>query len=625
MLQDSKLTKADDQSFVVDSSSADERSPADERSSAAKDVIGHRPLPLVIGITGHRDLRGQDRALLAESLRKIFLELRAQYPHTPFLLITALAEGSDRLAADIALEFGSKLVVPMPFRRDLYEADFDTAASREEFDSLLSRSNYSFELPLMEGASEEDIEVHGRARDMQYAQCGAYIALRSQILIAMWNGEFSKLIGGTAQVVQFKLEGVGAPYARAHSPLDVIDSGPVYQIVTPRQSQFNTPDGAYTLKKLYPESLDHVAGHDLEFDAIYSSIDDFNRDALATHDRLHVARETSRRYMLSDDLRSRLSATGAAMLDLYSVADTLSIYYQKYTLRTLKVLLTFVFLAAGFFHVYTHIYHKTDLFLYVYLAIFALAYLWYFLAARKKLQSKYLDYRALAEGLRIQFFWQIAGFDDSVAFYYLRKQKSALDWVRHAVRSSMMSVLTSQDPDQSAQHPGMTHEPSKSGHDRDEMQFLWDDEEERLRHVKKHWVEDQANYFNKAAHREHHRLHGFERIINGTLALGFVLSVIQLFMAPNHVLWVAVGLSAVAAGMLHTYTDKRAFVQHSKQYQRMGNLFNRADLHLDTLLLAREHHEAREFLGELGREALIENGDWILTHRDRPIDVPKGA
>lgn len=583
-------------------------------AEAIEDAVSHRPLPLVIGITGHRDLREQDKPLLAESLRKIFVELREQYPHTPFLLITALAEGADRFAAEIAMEFDSELICPLPFRRELYEDDFETEASRAEFQSLLDRSNHWFELPLMEGFIEADIREYGSPRDMHYAQCGAYIALRSQILIALWNGEFSKLVGGTAHVVQFKLEGVGAPYARSHSPLDVVDSGPVYHIVTPRQSQFNTPADAYSLKKLYPENPDHTAGNNVEFDMIYSSIDEFNRDARDTNELLSAERETSRSYLLTSDLRARLSPKGIAMLDLYAVADTLSIYYQKSTLKTLKVLLTFVFLAASFFHVYTHIYSKSDLFLYVYLGVFAVAYLWHFMAARKKLQSKYLDYRALAEGIRIQFFWQIAGFHDSVAFYYLRKQKSALDWVRHAVRSSLMSVLALQNPD-----------PLRANSSHNDMHFLDAGEEERMEKVKKHWVKDQATYFTKAAHREHHRLHNFERLINGTLGLGFLVSLVQLFIAPNHAIWLIIGLAAIAAGMLHTYTEKRAFTQHSKQYERMGNLFNRADAHLGSLLDAKNYPEAKEFVGELGREALIENGDWIHTHRDRPIEVPKGA
>jgi hypothetical protein len=32
----------------------------------------------------------------------------------------------------------------------------------------------------------------------------------------------------------------------------------------------------------------------------------------------------------------------------------------------------------------------------------------------------------------------------------------------------------------------------------------------------------------------------------------------------------------------------------------------------------------RALIGELGREALMENGDWVLLLRERPIVLPKG-
>jgi hypothetical protein len=34
--------------------------------------------------------------------------------------------------------------------------------------------------------------------------------------------------------------------------------------------------------------------------------------------------------------------------------------------------------------------------------------------------------------------------------------------------------------------------------------------------------------------------------------------------------------------------------------------------------------ELTALIEELGKEALSENGDWILLHRDRPLDVPHG-
>ena len=42
---------------------------------------------------------------------------------------------------------------------------------------------------------------------------------------------------------------------------------------------------------------------------------------------------------------------------------------------------------------------------------------------------------ALAEGLRIQIFWRLAGISDAAADHYLRKQRSELDWIRRAMRA----------------------------------------------------------------------------------------------------------------------------------------------------------------------------------------------
>jgi hypothetical protein len=50
------------------------------------------------------------------------------------------------------------------------------------------------------------------------------------------------------------------------------------------------------------------------------------------------------------------------------------------------------------------------------------------------LSDKYQDYRALAEGMRVQFYWRLAGLKLSVADHYLRKQRSELDWICSAIR-----------------------------------------------------------------------------------------------------------------------------------------------------------------------------------------------
>ena len=58
----------------------------------------------------------------------------------------------------------------------------------------------------------------------------------------------------------------------------------------------------------------------------------------------------------------------------------------------------------------------------------------YIRANRGDYQNKRQDYRALAEGLRVQFFWSLAELPDSVADHYLSKQRSELDWIRKALQ-----------------------------------------------------------------------------------------------------------------------------------------------------------------------------------------------
>ena len=58
---------------------------------------------LILGITGHRDIPQEDVDKLKEKIKDIFNELKSKYPHTPFLLLTPLAEGADRIAAKAAI------------------------------------------------------------------------------------------------------------------------------------------------------------------------------------------------------------------------------------------------------------------------------------------------------------------------------------------------------------------------------------------------------------------------------------------------------------------------------------------------------------------------------------------
>ncbi len=566
------------------------------------------PLPLVIGVTGHRDILPGDIPKLETVVRHILSGFLTDYPSTSITVITGLAEGADRLVARTALALGIKLIVPLPMPREEYSKDFVSAGSLEEFNDLLTKSAHFFELPLLVGCKLEELSSPGPKRDQHYAQLGAYIATHAQLLIALWDGEHHNLVGGTSQVVQYKLEGVPEPYVPEHSPLDAAETGPVYHVLTPRQSNPDPHGHPFSVRLRYPEGYDSRQAAKHAFDDIYERMEIFNKDALRLQRPLADVARKSKEYILRKEHHSELTAEEQSVLELYAIADSLAIHYQRSTHRTLKALLTLVFVAAFFLDIYSQAVRKEPLMLVSYLLTFLAAFAWYYFSKRGAYQSKYLDYRAFAEGLRVQFFWLMAGMHEAVPDYYMRKQKSELDWIRHGIRTSRMSEIS---------HPTMERAMNKERSNADRKA--------RLLKVEQFWVVDQAHYYSKAHTRDHRKLFSFERLLTIFFGFGLVAAVVQLLLFPHEAIVTLITLSPVLAALVTAYVEKNALAEHTKQYERMSALFNRARQHMHQLLERMLLAEAERFVIELGKEALSENGDWLLTHRDRPIEVPKGA
>ena len=147
--------------------------------------------------------------------------------------------------------------------------------------------------------------------------------------------------------------------------------------------------------------------------------------------------------------------------------------------------------------------------------------------------------------------------------------------------------------------------------------------------------------------REHRKLETLEGWVKGLVGLSTAMALITavIMLVPSllphsselaesweHVAhhahgWMALGITmpAVIGALLHGYSEKRALAEHVKQYDRMSVLFANAKQRLREALDAGRLHEARHLLWELGKEALAENGDWVLLHRQRPLEIPQAG
>jgi hypothetical protein len=182
-------------------------------------------LVLRVGITGTRVLPQDERqrqvlrdnvAAVLRSVRqevtRIAADPRAQQAYAikpPVLvLVSPLAEGADRLVADIATspDHGYALRVAMPFQQDNYEADFlskdGPPDSLSEFRTLLARA--ASVLQLDGGRDDPQHDRYDEARS--YEAVGRFVVRNCDLVIAIWDGKPGKGRGGTADTVQFSAD-----------------------------------------------------------------------------------------------------------------------------------------------------------------------------------------------------------------------------------------------------------------------------------------------------------------------------------------------------------------------------------------------------------------------------------
>ncbi|MEM1381121.1 MAG: RyR domain-containing protein [Pseudomonadota bacterium] len=167
----------------------------------------------VVGITGHRQIQGRplDAAYVRREIAAALREIVADHPNEVVVLYTALAPGSDSIAVDAAKDVGIPYtaVLPLPFEASRIDYE-DEEGGIGRFLKLTAGADRVIELPLLFGDLAEvspDRDGRSPCRDQQYALAGGYIASRCHTLLAVWNGEPARGLGGTGDVVGWASKG----------------------------------------------------------------------------------------------------------------------------------------------------------------------------------------------------------------------------------------------------------------------------------------------------------------------------------------------------------------------------------------------------------------------------------
>lgn len=352
-------------------------------------------LPIVIGVTGHRDLRSEDTDQLKARVREALEGTMARCPHSPIVMLNSLAEGADQLCAEVAKALSIPLIAVLPMPLSDYEADF-SPAGKEALKAFLASAQTCFVAPHAEAEPENP------SRDYAYRQAGIYVATHCHMLIALWDGDDQKKDGcGTAAAVHVALSGRFVP--KDGIPVRSEANTLVCRIAAAREGQ-DTQSGVERL------------GNEQAFDRMLKDTDAWNR--LASD--------------VSEPPASLLPAPTddpvTARLDrLYGLADEISLRYQTRYRRILAILaLCGTLLTLSFL-----LYDEASLHAMIFVTglMLLLMVLCQRFARGADCHKRYLENRVLAESLRTQAFLRYAGSAAEVSTLLPLIQQTETAWV----------------------------------------------------------------------------------------------------------------------------------------------------------------------------------------------------
>jgi len=380
------------------------------------------------------------------------------------------------------------------------------------------------------------------------------------------------------------------------------ESDLVYHIVCSRDRPEGAPESGMQPLEEGWFTTDESTPRSRELPAIYRRVfermAEFNRDVLRHRKQIRAQAWS----LLPADTPQAVAPVLKTVDTMFMAADWLAVHFQVRVMRALRTIYTLAALMGLAFIAYTD-FDGLDVMAYLFLAFFLGGLLVYRLADRRAWHRKYLDYRALAEGLRVQCYWVSAGVTSGrnskfAHDNFLQKQDAELGWIRNVMRYT--GRLSDALP------------PSREG----------------LGFAAREWVGERSGngqlaYYERKA-KERRKLSRITGIIGATcLWSGIAVTLLLIMLGGNisaelkSLFIVLMGVLPLVAAVREAYAQKRAEKELIKQYLFMAKIFRNAHRRLHD---ASSDQVRRQVLKALGDAALEEHSQWLLMHRERPLD-----
>ena len=529
---------------------------------------GRVGVTLRLGVTGHRRLSDPEAlaGALDEALDRFEASLSSvDLANTPLSLcvVSALAEGADRLVAEALLKRGAELEVFLPLDPDDYRRDFASPESEATFDRLRAL------------AKRETVMSAAGSRDEAYLACGQQIVDRSDVVVAVWDGQPARGLGGTGDIVV---------HAREHLvPLIWLSA-----------------DGRRRVTPMIGNDVVEWTALSPLGDSAWRQLDQYN-GPLHHPERLAVATAALRRSVHQGEDTLGIEDTASWIAPYFGRAELQANYFERWYKRAGLALFALSFLAvltvAG-----------QELFAprrpwIVWLEVLALAvtFAGIFVARRSQLHERWITARYLGEAFRSAMFLALAGIgegDDHPAIR-ITDDDPTDEWVRRAFAEVWR------------RRPSYRRSEAQVG--------------PLQRFLAEMWLGDQVAYYAQAA-RRHERIH--DRLTR----LAYFFFGISAAAAVLHSLNVAHGKSETfalwgflsiivpaAAAAVSGLAAQREYQQHAKRYDRMTRQLSDLKVRVEA---AGDLAVLQQLALETERRLREETGEWFGVVRLHALELP---
>lgn len=590
--------------------------------------MDQQKIPIVIGVTGHRNIDDNDKSDLMREVTAAINEIKAicagknAEQDTPIVMLNALAEGADMLCAEVAFDMGIDVYAVLPCSKEDYAKSFTNNKDRARLNNCINKAKRVMIAPDVE-KNEEWLEKESgmSASDYQYRQTGIYIAEHSHILLALWDGKPSgKQFGcGTAEVINFALEHKFFDEDRLFDPGILNDSAVLW--INARRAGGEWQDikcrwlvgflsdepGAeayndYYICKAIPEYLLNIIKKTAKY----------NSEEYAP-DKLHVALWAN---------ESELGEYHKSIDHHYAKADNISFNKNQryYNLFILLIAIIGTFVAFSFM-----LYDDAALTFMIVPCALAVGILLYLIRRgnKREYQSNYIEYRAFAEACRIQFYMSLCLKEKpiltNVCRLYSWTQKFDFAWIYKALQS--LAVL---------------NEVSGSSVDTAAVMAVWIGDGSKPKGQHKYHSEKLIE--NKKRAQKYERFIKFLNIV--TIAIYAVIFILEV---TNHILnvcgigwfwdgdllgiiaWRSVGIivmgTTTAASLLFTsYFGKLSFGRKADDNKKMRMFYASAYARWKKVESSQTANR-NKFFKEIAREEIVENGIWCSYVMDNSLEI----